>query len=72
VLFTIGYGKDGSEEVYDGFIVAVHALDALRLLGDEATSDERRIIGTFQYAYNGIYLHRDKNLTPQNPSAWSA
>ncbi|KEH42686.1 putative cyclopropane-fatty-acyl-phospholipid synthase [Medicago truncatula] len=66
------YGKDGSEEVYDGCIMSVHAPDALRLLGDEATYDERRIIGAFQYAYSDIYLHRDKNLMPQNPAAWSA
>ncbi|GAU23787.1 hypothetical protein TSUD_26950 [Trifolium subterraneum] len=66
------YCKDGSEEMYDGCILAVHAPDALRLLGDEATYDERRIIGAFQYAYSDIYLHRDKNLMPQNPAAWSA
>ncbi|WJX12302.1 cyclopropane-fatty-acyl-phospholipid synthase [Trifolium repens] len=66
------YCKDGSEEKYDGCILAVHAPDALRLLGDEATYDERRIIGAFQYAYSDIYLHRDKNLMPQNPAAWSA
>jgi cyclopropane-fatty-acyl-phospholipid synthase len=47
----IVYCKDGSEEKYDGCILAVHAPDALRLLGDEATYDERRIIGAFQYAY---------------------
>jgi cyclopropane-fatty-acyl-phospholipid synthase len=47
----IVYCKDGSEEKYDGCILAVHAPDALRLLGDEATYDERRIIGAFQYTY---------------------
>ncbi|QCE07678.1 cyclopropane-fatty-acyl-phospholipid synthase [Vigna unguiculata] len=66
------YCKDGTEEVYDGCILAVHAPDALRLLGDEATYDERRILGAFQYAYSDIFLHRDKNLMPQNPAAWSA
>jgi len=45
------YCKDGTEEVYDGCILAVHAPDALRLLGDEATYDEWRILGAFQYAY---------------------
>ncbi|BAT89639.1 hypothetical protein VIGAN_06064200 [Vigna angularis var. angularis] len=39
------YYKDGFEEVYDGCILAVHAPDALRLLGDEATYDEQRILG---------------------------
>ncbi|TKY51839.1 Tuberculostearic acid methyltransferase UfaA1 [Spatholobus suberectus] len=66
------YCKDGSQEMYDGCIMAVHAPDAVRLLGDEATYDEQRILGAFQYAYSDIFLHRDKNLMPQNPAAWSA
>ncbi|RDX75481.1 ufaA1, partial [Mucuna pruriens] len=66
------YCKDGSQEMYDGCIMAVHAPDALRLLGDEAAYDERRILGAFQYAHSDIFLHRDKNLMPQNPAAWSA
>jgi len=45
------YCKDGSQEVYDGCVLSVHAPDALRLLGDEATYDEHRILGAFQYAY---------------------
>jgi len=43
--------KDGSEEMYDSCIIAVHAPDGLKKLGDEATSDERRILGAFQYVY---------------------
>ncbi|XLR00808.1 hypothetical protein S83_067006, partial [Arachis hypogaea] len=46
--------KDGSKEMYDCCIVATHALDTLRILGEEATYDERRILGTFQYAYSFI------------------
>ncbi|KAF7837436.1 Cyclopropane-fatty-acyl-phospholipid synthase isoform 1 [Senna tora] len=64
--------KDGSQETYDGCVMAVHAPDALRILGDQATSDERRILGAFQYVYSDIFLHRDKNLMPKNPAAWSA
>ncbi|OIW01777.1 hypothetical protein TanjilG_03915 [Lupinus angustifolius] len=64
--------KDGSQEIYDGCIMAVHAPDALRLLGDEATHDERRILGAFQYVYSDIFLHRDKTFMPKNPAAWSA
>ncbi|KAF8016552.1 hypothetical protein BT93_H1921 [Corymbia citriodora subsp. variegata] len=63
---------DGSEEVYDKCIVAVHAPDALRLLGDQATYDETRVLGAFQYAYSEIYLHHDKTFMPKNPAAWSA
>ncbi|XP_039154814.1 uncharacterized protein LOC104414445 [Eucalyptus grandis] len=63
---------DGSEELYDKCIVAVHAPDALRLLGDQATYDEMRVLGAFQYAYSDIYLHHDKTFMPKNPAAWSA
>ena len=43
--------RGGSQEVYDGCIMAVHAPDALKILGDQATSDEQRILGAFQYVY---------------------
>ncbi|KAJ7954670.1 Cyclopropane-fatty-acyl-phospholipid synthase [Quillaja saponaria] len=63
---------DGLQEMYDGCIMAVHAPDAMGILGEQATFDEKRILGAFQYVYSDIYLHRDKNLMPQNPAAWSA
>ncbi|KQJ81717.1 uncharacterized protein LOC100842201 isoform X1 [Brachypodium distachyon] len=63
---------DGSEEVYDKIIFGAHAPDALRMLRDEATHEELRILGAFQYVYSDIYLHRDKSLMPRNSSAWSA
>ena len=52
---------DGSEEVFDRCILAMHAPDALRLLGEEVTFDESRVLGAFQYVYrfemhNFIYL----------------
>ncbi|KAL0433242.1 UNVERIFIED_CONTAM: Sphingolipid C9-methyltransferase 1 [Sesamum latifolium] len=64
--------KDGLEDTYDGCIIAAHAPDALNMLGQQATFDELRILGAFQYAYSDIFLHRDKTLMPQNPAAWSA
>ncbi|XP_010264927.1 PREDICTED: uncharacterized protein LOC104602804 isoform X2 [Nelumbo nucifera] len=65
-------GEDGSQDTYNGCVIAVHAPDALTMLGTEATYEERRVLGAFQYAYSDIYLHRDKKLMPQNPTAWSA
>lgn len=65
-------GEDGSEELYDRCIISVHAPDALKILGREATYEESRVLGAFQYMYSDIYLHRDKSLMPQNPAAWSA
>ncbi|WOK95387.1 hypothetical protein Cni_G04094 [Canna indica] len=64
--------EDHLEEIYDGCIISTHAPDALKLLGAHATHEELRILGAFQYVYSDIYLHHDKSLMPQNPSAWSA
>ncbi|GKV19106.1 hypothetical protein SLEP1_g29403 [Rubroshorea leprosula] len=43
---------DGSQEMFTGCIMAIHAPDALRLLGNEATYNESRILGAFQYVYS--------------------
>ncbi|KAL0899217.1 hypothetical protein Bca101_083178 [Brassica carinata] len=64
--------EDASQEVFDRCILAMNAPDALRLLGEDATSDETRALGAFQYAYSDIYLHRDTDLMPRNRVAWSA
>ncbi|KAG5554215.1 hypothetical protein RHGRI_011914 [Rhododendron griersonianum] len=63
--------QDGSQETYDGCIVATNAPDTLKMLGKQATCDETRVLGAFQYVYSDIFLHRDKNFMPQNLAAWS-
>lgn len=45
---------DGSEEVFDKCILAMHAPDALRLLGEQVTFDETRVLGAFRYVYRFI------------------
>ncbi|KAL3648751.1 hypothetical protein CASFOL_005154 [Castilleja foliolosa] len=64
--------KNGSEDVYDACIISAHAPDALRMLGNQVTFDESRILGALNYAYSDIYVHRDTNLMPKNRAAWSA
>ncbi|CAL5416515.1 unnamed protein product [Camellia sinensis] len=64
--------EDGSQETYNGCIMAIHAPDALKMLGKQATYDEMRILGAFQFVNSDVFLHRDKNLMPKNPAAWSA
>ncbi|VFR01541.1 unnamed protein product [Cuscuta campestris] len=65
-------GVRRSQETYDGCIMAAHAPDTLKMLGDEATFDETRILGAFQYVYSDIYLHHEKSFMPRNQAAWSA
>uniref|UniRef100_A0ACD5WL56 Uncharacterized protein n=1 Tax=Avena sativa TaxID=4498 RepID=A0ACD5WL56_AVESA len=59
--------SDGSEETYDSVILGVHAPNALKLLGPEATHYELKILGACQYVHRDIYLHCDQNLMPRNP-----
>ncbi|KAF2285533.1 hypothetical protein GH714_005346 [Hevea brasiliensis] len=66
------FGGDGSEEMFNGCIITSHAPDTLKMLGEQATFDERRILGAFQYVYSDIFLHRDEKFMPQNPVAWCA
>ncbi|XWS53768.1 hypothetical protein CRYUN_Cryun10bG0028600 [Craigia yunnanensis] len=63
---------DGFQETYNGCIMAIDAPSALRLLGNQATFEEMRILGAFQYSSSDVFLHRDSNLMPKNQSAWSA
>lgn len=48
--------RDGSQHVYDGCIIALHAPDAIRILGKEATYDEVRILGAFQYVNRFVFF----------------
>ncbi|XVF38513.1 hypothetical protein REPUB_Repub20aG0108500 [Reevesia pubescens] len=63
---------DGFQETYNSCIMAIDAPSALRLLGNQATFEEMRILGAFQYSSSDIFLHRDSNLMPKNRSALSA
>ncbi|KAH9764135.1 Amino oxidase domain-containing protein [Citrus sinensis] len=42
---------DGSREFYNSCVMALHAPDALKILGNQATFDETRTGGAFQYVY---------------------
>ncbi|KAF3786025.1 Sphingolipid C9-methyltransferase [Nymphaea thermarum] len=61
-----------TSDTYDGCVMAAHAPDALKILGKDATFDETRVLGAFQYVDSDIYLHHDDSLMPKNPAAWGA
>ncbi|KAH9315263.1 hypothetical protein KI387_023890, partial [Taxus chinensis] len=63
---------NGSKEIYDRCIVGAHAPDALKMLGNNATFDECRVLGAFQYVYSDIYVHRDRKFMPKRSAAWSS
>jgi uncharacterized protein len=62
--------RGAEAERFDQVVVAAHADQALRMLGD-ATPNEREILGTFRYQENLTVLHTDKRLMPRRRRAWA-
>ena len=56
---TVVRDARGRTERFDHAVLATHADTALRLLGDDATPDERRLLGSFPYQENLAVVHRD-------------
>jgi predicted NAD/FAD-binding protein len=59
------------EERFDGAVVAAHADDALRLLGDPSQA-ECSVLGAFRYQDNSAILHTDAALLPRRRKVWAA
>jgi predicted NAD/FAD-binding protein len=67
-----GGGRGGREEArFDRVILACHADQALGMLED-ATAQEREVLGAIPYRANAAALHRDESLLPRSRRAWSA
>ncbi|MDC0903493.1 FAD-dependent oxidoreductase [Pelagibacteraceae bacterium] len=56
---------------YDQVVLASHADQSLNML-DEATDEEKEILGKFNYVSNSAFLHTDENLMPLRKNAWSS
>jgi predicted NAD/FAD-binding protein len=61
----------GNADLFDDVVIATHADQALRML-DDATADERRVLGAFRYSKNEAVLHGDTRLMPKRRAAWSS
>jgi predicted NAD/FAD-binding protein len=59
-------------ESFDHLIFACHSDQALQILGDEATSQEREILSAFPYERNLAVLHTDSSLLPRTRRAWAS
>ncbi len=63
---------EGGEEVYDHVIFATHADTTLEVLKDQATMDEKEILGGFKFNKNRAILHSDLSLMPIRRAAWTS
>lgn len=57
---------------FDGVVLATHADQALKILGDDADAAERSVLGSFRYAANEAVLHGDEALMPRRRKVWSS
>jgi predicted NAD/FAD-binding protein len=59
-------------ESFDAIVLACHSDQALALLGEQASADERAVLGAIRYQPNVAVLHTDANVLPTRRLAWAA
>ena len=63
---------EGRVERFDAIVMACHSDQALAILGDAATADERETLGATRYQANRAVLHTDASVLPRSERAWAA
>ncbi len=61
----------GRRERFDAVVLACHADEARRLLGDPSPAEER-LLSAIRYQPNRVVLHSDVSLLPRSRRAWAA
>lgn len=63
--------RHGSE-TFDAVVLACHSDQALALLGEGASRDERAVLGAIRYQPNTAVLHGDVAVLPRRRAAWAS
>lgn len=63
--------RDEAPQHFDRVVMAAHADESLAMLED-ATPDERRLLGAWSYSRNETILHTDVSLMPPLRRAWAS
>lgn len=62
----------GERQTFDEIVFATHADITLKILGDAATTAEKRTLSAFRYTPNEVVLHTDDSFMPKRRAAWSS
>jgi predicted NAD/FAD-binding protein len=65
------HDKIGGVQRFDDVVIAIHADQALALLGDPSVQ-ERSLLGAFRYSSNVAVLHSDPALMPRRRAVWAS
>lgn len=68
VIVTDNYGN---KDWYDQIIFACHSDQVIKII-DDATDNERNILGNITYQKNKIIVHTDLSFMPQRKQCWSS
>lgn len=68
---VILYGPNGTQETYDGVVIATHADQALRMI-ESPTQLEQRILKKWKYSKNQTVLHTSTTGLPAKQSGWAS
>lgn len=64
--------EDGRTDTFDHVILATHGDQALSIIGDTATEEEKAVLSCFKTSQNEVVLHSDLKHMPQRRRAWSS
>lgn len=59
-------------QCFDHVLFGCHSDQALAILGDDASEDERSVLGAIPYQPNEAVLHTDASVLPTRRSCWAA
>lgn len=63
--------RRGGEQLFDHVVLACHSDQALKIVSQSATVEERELLACFPYQRNQAILHTDTSILPLNRNAWA-